>query len=104
MCNIVPKAYAFFSGLSLLYLKQLVYPEEKLLIYNSEMMVNVLLEHRLSESKSNYLIEIADIIEVDIEKMQQSFDHLIAILYLCLSIRVIDALGYIEIVAQLHKD
>lgn len=62
MCNKIPKAHAFFCRLSLLSLKQFVYPEEKLLISCSEMMVNVFLKNRFSESKRDYLIKITDII------------------------------------------
>lgn len=59
----------------------------------------MLLENGLSKSKSNNLIEITDVVKMNIEKVKQSFDHLVAALYLHLSISVIDALRNIEIIA-----
>ena len=104
MGNRIPKTHTLFCGLSLSSLKQLVYPEEKFLINCSEMMINIFLKNWFSKSKSDYLIKITNIVEVDIEKMKEPFDHLVAVLYLCLSIRIINALRNIGIVAELHKD
>ena len=98
MCNRVPKADIVFFCLTIFSFKQLFDPKEKLLINWSKIMINMLLENRLSKSKSYNLIEIADIVKMNIEKVKKFFDHLVAVLYLYLSISVIDALRNIEIV------